>query len=232
MAIISACPPGGRSGCPYCFRPTIVRTRHATVGAKIVTNFGSVNRTAGEPNSCRSIFGDGRRGVQERSCASSEFISFMGFSFQTGPKFFQAIPIPARRRMRRYFQQLPNLFKSMRVPKLQNDDLTLGHGQVRQATHGRQFRRRFGAGALEPGVRFKFPRQPPPERPPIIQHPVTKAPHAIVLGLFGNLLKLQQSHKCLLQHVLGFRMRKTQRAAVKHQFSCFGAIEPFAPRRC
>ncbi len=164
MAIISACPPpAGRIGCPYCFRPARVNTRHAIVGAKTVINFGSVKQNGGERNNRRSIFGDGRRGVQERSCASSEFISFMGFSFQTSPEFFQAIPVSARRRIWRHFQQLTNFLKGVVVPELQHDDFTLRHGQFRQATHGRPFRGRLSAGALEPGVRFKFPRQPPPQ---------------------------------------------------------------------
>ncbi len=232
MAIISACLPGGRSGCPYCFRPTIVRTRPATVGAKIVTNFGSVKRTAGKPNSCRSIFGAGRRGVQEHNCASSEFISFMGFSFQTSPEFFQAIPIPARRRIGRYFQQLSNLFKSMRVPKLQHDDLTLGDRQFRQTAHGGTFRLRFGAGAFEPGVGFKFPRQPPPERPPVIQHAVPKTPHAVVIRLFRSFLQPQQRGEGLLNHVLGFRVGKAESAPIEQKFRCLGVIKTFAPRLC
>lgn len=153
MAIISAGPPpAGRIGGPYCFRPAKVKIRHAIVGAKIVISFGSEKRNGCERNSCRSSFGDGRRGVQERSCASSEFISFMGFSFQTSPEFLQTIPISARRRMGRHLQQLTNFLKGVVVPQLEHDDFTLGSGQFRQATHGCPFHGRLIAGTLEPGA--------------------------------------------------------------------------------
>lgn len=217
MAIISACTPvAGRIGCPYCFRPARVNTRHAIVGAKIVTSFGSEQRKRDERNNWRSIFGDGRRGVQERSCDSNKFISFMGFSFQTGPEFFQAIPISARRRMWRHFQQLTNFLKGVVVPEFQHDNFALGHRQFRQATHGRSFHRRLINGPLEPRVRFKFPRQPPPQGPPIIQRTIPKAPHTIVFRLFGNFLQLQQCDECLLKHILSFHMRKTERTSIEN----------------
>src|SRR5437899_3203549 len=70
-------------------------------------------------------FADGRRGAHERNCISKSFISFIHGSFQACFQFLQAIPIPARGSIRRDFEQLANLLKSVLVPDFQDDDLAL-----------------------------------------------------------------------------------------------------------
>ncbi len=66
----------------------------------------------------------------------------------------------------------------------------------------------------------------------MIQGPIPKTANAIVIRLFGNFLQSQQRDECLLKHVLGFRVGKTEGASIQNQFSCLGTIESLTPRRC
>lgn len=233
MAIIALCGSVAAStGCPECFNPANVNSRHAAVGANTDTSRGRVKRGRGAANNWRSIFGDGRRGVQERNCASNGFRSFMRLSFQAGPEFFQAITISPRRRIRRQLQQFSDLFKSMVMPQFQYDHLALGDRQFRQAPHRGAFGGGFIRGPLEPPARFKLPREPAPERPAIIQRAIPKTAHTIMLRLLRCVGRLQQRQKRFLHHILGFRVRKPQRPTIKDQFGRFGVIQFFAPRRC
>lgn len=218
--------------CPDCFQPASVTIRHATVGAKTVASFGSVKLRRRVPNNRRSTLGDGRRGVQKRNCVSNGFISFMRFSFQTSPKFLQAIPVTARRCVRRDFQQITDFLKRVFVPEFQNDDFPLGHWQISQTPHRSAFQGRFSAGTLKPTFRFKFPREPPPERSPIVQRPVPKTTHTIVLRLFRGFLQVQQYQEGFLHDVLGLSVGKPKGATIQNQFGRFGVIQSFAPRRC
>jgi len=156
----------------------------------------------------------------------------MRLSFQTSPEFLQAITIPARRRVRRHIKQLPDFFKCTLMPKFQHNHLALRHGQLCQTPHCGAFRRRFLARPFEPALRFKFPCHPPPERSPVIQRAIPKAPYAVMLRLLRRFLQREQRYKSLLHHVFRLGMGQSQRATIQDQFARFGLIKPFAPRRC
>lgn len=53
-----------------------------------------------------------------------------------------------------------------------------------------------------------------------------------MFGLGRDFIQAQQCQKSLLNHILGFRVRKPERAAVKHQLRSLGVIQSFAPRQC
>lgn len=201
-------------GDPNCFKPASVSNRHAAVGAKTLTSFGSTNRCGDRRNNCRSTPGDGRRSVQERNWASNGFMSFMRLSFQTSPEFLQAITISSCCRVRRYFQQLTDLLKRVFVPEFQYDHFALRYRQFCQTPHRRPLRVRLLHRPLEPAMRLKFPRHPSPERAPVIKCAIPKAAHAVMFRLLRGFLTLQQRYKSLLHHVLRLGMRQPQRATV------------------
>jgi hypothetical protein len=118
------------------------------------------------------------------------------------------------------------------MPELEHDDFALGHGQVCQTPHRRAFGGRFLGRPLEPPLCFQFPRQPPPEPPPIVQCAIAKGADAIMHRVLRFACLLPQREKGLLHHIFGFRMRKPERATIKNQFGRFIVVQPFAPRLC
>ena len=74
MAMAAVCDPlSFKIGCPTCRHNETVTIRHAIVGVRMPANLGSVMLKCRVPKRRRSIFGDGRRGFQERNCSSSVF---------------------------------------------------------------------------------------------------------------------------------------------------------------
>src|SRR5262249_21505352 len=147
---------------------------------------------------------------------SSSFQLFIFISSQTGPQFLQTVAITAGHRVGRQAEQFTNFFKSMVMPKLQDDDFALFSRQLRQAAHGGPLLRRFAVGPLEPPRRFQFARKPAPETALVVERPIAKAAQAIVQGLFRSRFALQQRQERLLQDVLRLTVPKPQRAAVQN----------------
>ena len=141
----------------------------------------------------------------------------------------QAITITPRNGVRGCFQQPANLLESVFVPDFQNDDFALFDRQLGQTTHGGAFLWRFTGGMLEPTVRFKFAREPPPQSTAIVQRAVAKAADAIMIGLRRRLAPLQQRHERLLQNVLRFAVAQSKRPAVENQLGGFRFVKALAP---
>lgn len=115
------------------------------------------------------------------------------------------------------------------MPDFQNDDFALLDGKFGQAFGGGAFRVSLIGVPLEPAARFHFPGQPPPERAAVIQRAVPKTPYQIMLRLFGAPGLVHQREERFLQNVLGFRVAKTQRAAIENQLRRFRFIQLFQP---
>lgn len=118
----------------------------------------------------------------------------------------QAISIPARCGIRRNLKQLANLFKSVFVPNLQDDDLPLLRWQRGQSTHRLAFSRALGFGTLKPSLGLKLPGNSPPQTPSIIQGPIAKCSHTIVLRFRRNFSPLHERYKGFLDHILRLAM--------------------------
>lgn len=143
----------------------------------------------------------------------------------------QAVTVAARGRVGRNFQQLADLFKRVAMPDLQDNDFALFHRQLGETTHGRPFALVFLRRFFEPALRFKFTRQAPPERSPVVERAIPKAAHAVMLRPMGLLRLVQQSDERFLQNVLGLGVTESERAAIKNQLGCLGLIQRCLPAR-
>ena len=135
-------------------------------------------------------------------------------SFHAKFHLLQAVTVAARRRVGRNFQQLADLFERVAMPDLEDNDFALFDGQLGETTHRRAFvlvlLRRF----FEPALRFKFARQAPPERSPVVERAIPKAAHTVMLRPMRLLRLVQQSDERFLQNILGLGVTESERAPI------------------
>ena len=117
------------------------------------------------------------------------------------------------------------------MPKFQDDDFALLGRELRQAAHCSPFLRRFAIVPFEPAHRLQLSREPAPEAALVVQCPVAKAAQAVVQRLLWCQVPLQQSHKRLLQDVLGLAVAKPKRAAIQKYLRRVRLVEALAPVR-
>lgn len=192
------------------------RTRQAIAGASQRSD--KPEDSAAEPKSFRLMLGEGRRGCQERNWFSSRFISFsfIIFSFHAEFQFLKAVTVSPGGGVGGDIQKFANFFESPALPDFEHNDFALLHRQIRQVPHGGAFGGRFLVVAFKPAPGLQLARQPPPKRTAVIQGPIAKAAHAVMLQLGRTLALLHQSDKGLVQNVLRLGMTQPERAAVKY----------------
>src|SRR6266850_2679962 len=109
---------------PLCWLNTMQASSNTAVtGASQLKGTADGASVRGRRNNRFSIFGDGRRGAQERKRASNSFISFITDSLQTVSKFLQTIAVSAGGSIRRQIEHFSDLLESMLVPDFQHDQL-------------------------------------------------------------------------------------------------------------
>src|SRR6266511_6213330 len=134
MAIIGAwtAPPATRAKpSPRSLKVTNARSRQTVAGASQLKENAARAGAPEERGNRRSLsLREGRRGIQERNCASNGSFSFISFSFQAGPQFLQTVTVAARHGVRRRCQQFANLFEGIFMPNFQDNHFPLFHRQV------------------------------------------------------------------------------------------------------
>ena len=135
--------------------------------------------------------------------------------FEGGSQLLQSVAITTGSGVGGDLEQFGDGFEGQIVPELENDDFPLFVGKLSEGFDGGAFDRGFSGLPFEPVGGFQFPRETPPETPPVVERPIPEGPDQVVPGFAGSLLEDEQCPECVMQNILGLRVAQSESPSVQ-----------------